>query len=412
MSAEKIIQQVKAAAHVRMRDLGISYDTGFLAPYDTDHYLPHDSVNRERGAYFENLEQTVRTLPDLIEREGVIQAVTALEVPVWSFSDLRPRSQHVLMLEVTMLAHAALREMYRYDTVAELYQDQTEKYLWPQLAVPSWQLHELTGIDPTMAYWLYGISNKRLVDPRRDLRLGNVEPFFTFTGTTSENWFVAIHLAIEAILARAIDARFRAYYTSLHRDDAPLEYLAQCLKEASEYARQAVEILKRMREHLDVRTYFSDVRMNYAFPQNVVFMGVNKLRRVGQYYNGETGGGSAAAHQLGDAVRGTEFRPENKEYIQTRRMQMPTPIRDMLYEIEGTSLVRELVLAHPQNDQLVEADHLDAQTAVDFGLVHEELVVESIAEFGDTRGTANPALTFLRDMNEDRDRRAHIIYPN
>ena len=144
-------------------------DTVFFPPYDTDLLLPRNELNKEIDSYFRALDQTVRMLPELTKSRRVIKTVEALQNPPYSphytCGCISKMGQYVLMLQLSMLAHAAFRELLGYKTVRELYEDDSIKYLWPQLAIPLWELSERTGIDPTMAYWLYGLNNKRVKNP-------------------------------------------------------------------------------------------------------------------------------------------------------------------------------------------------------------------------------------------------------
>ena len=407
MNAEEIIQQVERDAHALMEKHHISYETGFLAPRNTDYFLPRDFVDLERNAYFLRLEHATRMLPELTRNRGVVRAVEALEVPSWSFNDLSRENQYMLMLELTMLAHAAFHEQLGYQTVRDLYTDESEKYLWPQLAKPIWELSQITGIDPTMAYWLYGKWNKCLKDPRGPHTPDNLEPLFTFTGGETEKWFVAVHHAAEAKLALGVPSQLKAYLLSQYSSEVPIKYLRLYLWTSAIAILNAVGELKRMREHLDPFTYFEQVRMFYAWPRNVVYVGVVELGGVGQNYDGETGGGSAA-HHLGDAMTGVEHRDESKIYIQARRRQMPRDVRELLDEVEQNSRVRELVLAHRANDELVMDFNMNLFAKLDWRMEHRGLVLESISQYGDSRGTANPALTLIDNMIEDT--RASLLH--
>ena len=87
---------------------------------------------------------------------------------------------------------------------------------------------------------------------------------------------------------------------------------------------------------------------------------------------------------------------------------MPQEVRELLDEVDEKSQLRELVLAHRNNEELVLAFNANVFAKLDWRLEHDALAARSIAQHGDTHGTASPALTLLRDMAEDT--RACLIH--
>lgn len=404
MKPETILKRVSSRIQ-NLRDTYHIYpDTVFFPPYDTDLLLPRNVLDEKTDAYFRTLDQTVRMLPELTKSGEVIATVEVLPDPPRSLQYtcgcISPGGQYVLMLQLAMLAHAAFRELLEYKTVRELYEDVSVKHLWPQLAVPLWELYERTGIDPTMAYWLYGLNNKRIKNPTLPKTPDNFEPFYTFTGSETEKWFLAVHHGAEVELAQANECLLKAHLLSHYDNHALLANLVKHLNNAAVPSARAVNILKRMREHLDPFEYFQKVRMFYAFPRNVVFVGVGKVAGIPQNFEGETGGGSTA-HHLIDAILGIRHRNSSKAYIQARRRQMPTYARELLQKIEGSSRLRSFVWKHRDNTELVEAYNANVRAKLDWRITHDGLARESIAQYGDTRGTANPIFTLLNDMTED-----------
>lgn len=411
MKPETILGRVTSGMQTLQDTYHIFPDTVFYPPYDTDLLVPTNDLNQEVGTYFRALDQTVRMLPELTKARGVIKAVEALREPPhspqYTCGCISKMGQYVLMLQLSMLAHAAFRELLGYKTVRDLYEDDSVKSLWPQLALPLWELSERTGIDPTMAYWLYGLNNKRVKNPTLPKTPDNFEPFYTFTGSETEKWFLAVHHGAEVLLAQANNCLLKAYFLSRYKHEALLTNLVTHLNNAAVYSTQAVDVLKRMRERLDPFAYFQEVRMFYAFPRNVIFVGVEKLAGIPQNFEGETGGGSAA-HHLIDAIFGIRHRKSSRAYIRARRRQMPAHVRELLKKIERSSRLRSLVLEHPDNTELTVSHNANIDARLNWRLEHRGLIRESISQYGDTRGTANPALTLMDGMIEDT--RACLIH--
>ncbi|MCZ7627114.1 MAG: indoleamine 2,3-dioxygenase [Candidatus Methylomirabilis sp.] len=277
--------------HVRplMEQHGVSFETGFLAEQPL-RWLPKGAGQASQSKEFERLDAMAYALEQTIGERRVADAVARLDVPRWSFEDLPWPVVHRLMLIYAMVTHAYFREVCPYRTVSELMQDQSPKILPAQLAVPLWRAARRIGIEPTMSYSLYALWNYYRNNPGQSVSVENIELIHSFTGTLDERWFVRIHQAVEVAYAPAISELLTACLLSSvynhdssipsvrqREDNVIVQEMIRCLENATRAARDAVAILKRMREHCDYGTYFNRVRLFFTFPNSVVFDGVEEL---------------------------------------------------------------------------------------------------------------------------------------
>ncbi len=388
-----------------MEQHGVSFETGFLAEQPL-RWLPKDPGYVPQANEFEHLDAMAYALEQTITERKVVDSVKRLDVPCWSFEDLPKPVVYRLMLIYAMYTHAYFREVYPYRNVSELMQDQTPKILPPQLAVPLWRASRRIGMEPTMSYSLYALWNYYRKDSSKPVSVENLELIHSFTGTLDERWFVWIHQAVEVAYAPAIPVLLRACLLSRVRDpDGPIPSLRQltderiveemirCLENAAQAARNAVAVLKRMREHCDYGTYFNRVRLFFTFPNSVVFDGVEELRGEPQHKFGETGGQTPFMHfQL--AAAGIDH--DDDPYFPRMRRYMSKPFRDLIELVTQTSQIRTFILERRGNDRLVQAYNALIQAVpLDWRLVHMRLVEDFIGRFGEGHGTGKPPLDWL-----------------
>ena len=392
-----------------MEQHGVSFETGFLAEQPL-RWLPKDAGQVPQTTDFERLDAMAYALERTIIERRVTESIKRLDVPSWSFEDLPWPVVHRLMLIYAMVTHAYFREVYPYRNVSELMQDQSLKMLPAQLAVPLWRASRRIGMEPTMPYSLYALWNYYRKDPGHPVSPNNLELIHSFTGTLDERWFVWVHQAVEVAFAPGIPELLSACLLSRARDpdgsmpslrqldeDVIVEEMIHCLENAAMAARDAVAVLKRMREHCDYGTYFNRVRLFFTFPNSVVFEGVDELQGKPKHKLGETGGQTPFMHfQL--AATGIDH--DDDPYFPRMRGYMAKPFRDLIELVKQISRIRTFVLERRRNVRLVQAYNALIQAVpLDWRLVHMRLVEDFIGQFGERHGTGKPPLDWLSALH-------------
>lgn len=411
--------EIENEVRLLMKKHDVSFETGFLAERPL-RWLPEDSDNAPRTNDFMRLDAMAYSLEQTIGERKVAESVKRLTVPRWSFEDLPQPVASRLMLIYAMYTHAYFREVCLYGNVSALVQDLSPKILPAQLAVPLWHTSRRIGMEPTMSYGLYGLWNYYRKDPQKPVGLDNIELIHSFTGTLDERWFVWIHQAVEVAFAPAIPELLTACLLSRVHDrngsmpslpnlgeEVIVEEMIRRLDNAAKAARNAVAVLRRMREHCNYGTYFNRVRLFFAFPNSVVFEGIEELEGEPQQKLGETGGQTPFMHfQL--AAAGIDH--DDDPYFPRMRQYMSQPFRELVEFVKSSSNIRLFVLERRRNTTLVQSYNALIQAIpLDWRIVHMSLVDDFIAQFGEGHGTGKPPLQWLSELYKKA--KSYLIEP-
>jgi indoleamine 2,3-dioxygenase len=232
-------------------------------------------------------------------------------------------------------------------------------YLWGEptpterlpasLAQPWAAVADAAGRPPILSYPSYCLFNFRKIDPAKPAFLGNVEIVQNFLGGADEDWFILIHVDIEARAAPALRAIPDLLAAADEGDDSTLKTGLHAVHGAL-LAMNAT--MNRMPEACDpyiyytrVRPYIFGTKNNPAVPNGVVYEGC--FNDEPQHFRGETGAQSGIVPAL-DALLGIGHENDPlKEYLLEMRGYMVPAHRRFVEVIEETSALRERVLASP-----------------------------------------------------------------
>lgn len=216
--------------------------------------------------------------------------------------------------------------------------DQPLDRLPANLAVPWYQVSRKLGRPPVLSYASYALDNWRRLDPDRPIELDNIVLLQNFLGGLDEEWFVAVHVDIEAKAGAAMAAILRAQEAVLenHAD----EVITHLTALAS--AQEAMCLtLDRMPERCDPFIYYHRVRPfihgwknNPALPNGIVYAGVEEYREAPQYFRGETGAQSSIIPALDAALGITHAEDPLTVYLAEMRHYMPPAHRAFLEMLE------------------------------------------------------------------------------
>ena len=207
------------------------------------------------------------------------------------------------------------------------------------LALPWVAVAQQLGRPPVLSYASYALHNWRRLDPQKPIELGNVVLLQNFLGGLDEEWFVLIHIDIEAKAGPGLLGLVQAYNAA--RDNRPDDVLQglRALAAAQEAMR---ETLLRMPERCDPYIYYSRVRPyihgwknSPSLPQGVVYEGVAAYAQRPQQFRGETGSQSSIVPAL-DAGLGIPHADDPlTQYLVEMRDYMPPRHRTFLAALEA-----------------------------------------------------------------------------
>ncbi|GAA4456231.1 hypothetical protein GCM10023189_25120 [Nibrella saemangeumensis] len=311
-----------AHAPIRLADFQISPRTGFLPEQPVEEPL------HANHAWYHLADN----LPKLLPTGTIRQRIEALPAFVADTSHLE---QTMRML--SYLGHAYLwgDKTYVPDRLPHNLSD-----AWVHVA-------NQVGRPPILSYPSYCLYNYRLINPAQPPYLENVQIIQNFLGGVDEDWFILIHVDIEARAAQAIRAvpGLLEAAAQHHQQD-----IQSGLGEVLESLRQMNATMNRMPENCDPYIYYSRVRPyifgtknNPALPQGLIYEG--HYDNHPQLFRGETGAQSAIVPTL-DGLLGVSHQDDPlKEYLLEMRDYMVPAHRRFVEFVERNAQIRAVAKA-------------------------------------------------------------------
>ena len=310
----------------------IASERGFLTTPDPIDHLP---------AYFSPWEEVGRNLPKLLTAGKLRSAVR--DLPVLDAANLTSDSEYRrAMVVLSFVGHGYVwGESEMIDRVP------------PPLAIPWHQLAAKLGRPAVLSYCSYALDNWRRMDRETPIELGNLVLLQNFLGGIDEEWFVIVHVAIEAHAAPALDGLVQAQEAAGRDELAAVERELNRVAAALEIMNQ---ILLRMPERCDpyiyyhrVRPYLHGWRNHPALPNGLVYEGVEAYGGQPQQFRGETGAQSSIVPSLDAALGITHQKDVLYTYLQEMRDYMPPAHRAFIRSLQDGPSIRQYVVQHRQD---------------------------------------------------------------
>ncbi|HEY8190192.1 MAG TPA: indoleamine 2,3-dioxygenase, partial [Micavibrio sp.] len=265
---------------LNLKDYDVTPERGFLTPHDMGRV----------------------TLPDAFS--PIVDARRMM--PGWMTSG-RGRTFMNALPEVDMdrylptLNDAQLRMlMVHYSFIVQAYvwgEKEPAKILPRNLAVPYCKLADKIGQFPLLPYTAYTLDNWEKLDPAGDVALDNIRVIQNFYGGVDENWFIMVHIEIEAKAGKAL-AAIPDLIEAVDAKDA--EAVRAGLQQVRSAWEQINPVFDRMPERCDPYIYYHRVRPyihgwkgNPALPDGLIYEGVEKYAGKPQAFRGQTGSQSS-----------------------------------------------------------------------------------------------------------------------
>jgi indoleamine 2,3-dioxygenase len=219
-----------------------------------------------------------------------------------------------------------------------------------RLAVPWHEVARRLGRPPVLSYASYALYNWRRIDPGGPVAVGNIALLQNFLGGIDEEWFVLIHVDIEAKAAPAIASLLPAQAAVKNRDSGALaKHLGAIASSLAEVCRT----LERMPENCDPYIYYTRVRPyihgwkdSPGLPEGVLYAGVADYGNMPQKFRGETGAQGGIVPALDGALGIAHKDDPLRAYLMEMRGYMPPRHRTFIETIERGPSIRDYVMAH------------------------------------------------------------------
>jgi indoleamine 2,3-dioxygenase len=289
------------------------------------------------------------------------------------------------------------------------------------IAVPWYAVAQRLGRPPVLSYASYALHNWRRLDPTGPIALGNIVLLQNFLAGVDEEWFILIHVDIEATVSSALAALGPAQTAVLENDGQKLGRELTIIATALE---RAYATLLRMPERCDPYIYYQRVRpyihgwKNHpALPMGVVYDGVDAYGGAPQQFRGETGAQSSIIPSL-DAVLGITHKNDPlRPYLMEMRDYMPWEHREFIKTLEQGPSVRDYVIAHHTDQPLLrESYNACVHWITEFRAKHLEYAARYIHQQSQ-RGMDNPTSVgtggtpFMPYLKKHRDETLEHLIP-
>lgn len=284
------------------------------------------------------------------------------------------------------------------------------------LAQPFYEVATHLGIPPILSYALQAMRNWRRIDPAGPVAVGNLTLLHNFLGGMDEEWFVTLHINIEAVAGPAL-AALRPAQTAVAQEDDPT--LRQHLLTIAETLQAMYDLLGRMTERCDPYIYYHRVRPfmfgwkdNPALPEGIIYEGVEAYGGRPVQLRGETGAQSGIIPALDAALGIRHERDEMRIYLREMRDYMPPRDRAFIEQIErGPSIRAYITERQAAVPDLRAAYNLALEKLIQFRQRHIEfatLYILKPAQATEAVGTGGTPFTFYLKKHI-KETEAHLL---
>ena len=265
------------------------------------------------------------------------------------------------------------------------------------LAIPHYWAAKRYGKKPILSYFHYSTTNCWNIFNGRPFSLDSYHLDRAFTYTLDEEWFIAIH--------RAIDDQENLFYMcecacGMINNNA--EFVASSLEKHARTTNIMYKILCRMEEHCDPDIYFQRVRRPIMYFDNPTYEGVPEPDNKPSFVRGETG-----AQSMGTPARVAFLGIKHSQtgltdHLTEMRQYMPLKHLAFIDALEQAPSVREFVLKRKTNSVLRGAYNFAVEELHRFRVEHlklaKEYVFDKYVSYGQPNrgGTGGTMLEWLQ----------------
>lgn len=275
------------------------------------------------------------------------------------------------------------------------------------------------GQAPLLPYSGYVLDNWYRLDKSGPIDLDNVVMHQNFLGGVDENWFVLVHVAIEAEAGVLLDNAAKLVTVAKQGDEKEATHLLTEMDAAWE---RIYGHFARMPERCDPYIYFHRVRPyihgwanNPAFPDGgLVYEGVEKLGGKPQALRGQTGSQSSIVPAMDALFQVRHSDDPLKAYLDELHNYRPVEHRRFIEDLAAQSTLREFV-EQSGDAELSEAFNACVEQAARFRTRHLEYAASYINKqagsiSGNDPDVGTGGTPFMRYLKKHRDEnRAQVV---
>ncbi|MEP0449322.1 indoleamine 2,3-dioxygenase [Parasphingorhabdus sp.] len=311
--------------------------------------------------------------------------------------------------------------MVRYSFLVQAYvwgESDAPTTLPANLARPMVALADRLDQAPLLPYSGYVLDNWARLDRNAPIDLDNVYMVQNFLGGADENWFVLIHVAIEAAAGPLLDLACDLVEAAKTEDVAKATRL---LEEMDGHWDAVNAIFDRMPDLCDPYIYYQRVRPyihgwanNPALPDGLIYEGVDKYEGKGQVFRGQTGSQSSIVPSMDALFQVSHENDPLRAYLDELHAYRPVQHRRFIEDLREQSKLREFAIASG-DPALREAFNASVEQVARFRTRHLEYAASYINKQA-MNGTGNDTevgtggTPFMKYLKKHRDEnRAQVI---
>jgi indoleamine 2,3-dioxygenase len=167
-------------------------------PIVASRFLPEPDPLREfpAASEFVALDDLGRDLPSLLHDKGFRAIARAMVIPPLPKTSIPLEELRLYYVRLGFLASAYFNQ-----------DGQDPATILPRnLAIPLCDVCARLGRPPILSYDGYAIFNWKRFDPSGPIALGNIDAIQNFVHLYDEHWFILVHVEIEALAAKTLQA--------------------------------------------------------------------------------------------------------------------------------------------------------------------------------------------------------------
>jgi indoleamine 2,3-dioxygenase len=361
---------------------------GFLPKEDPLTAFPSNSK-------FAVLDEIGRDLPSLLHDRKFRSYVHTLKIPLWP--EDRAGSHDMPGLRLYYVRVGFLTSAY-VNQVGE----EPATILPANLAMPLCRACKLLKRPPILSYDGYALYNWKRFRTDAPIALGNIDTIQNFVHLYDEHWFILIHVEIEALAARILDAIARVQFAQSTGDvaiiDDALWTIAACINDQ-------INVLRRIPEKMDPGLYYKTFRPYIRFFDNVAYETEEQSEiasrtsdpspTVRMNFRGETGAQSSIMPTLVAFMKIPHKPSMLTNHLADMRNYMPPEHRQLIEAVEAMPSFRGIADKRPYNAVL---EAMAGFRAVHYGWAQEYINRRT----DDPRGTGGtPYMQWLDQLIEE-----------
>jgi indoleamine 2,3-dioxygenase len=269
-------------------------------------------------------------------------------------------------------------------------------------------LSEIVGRPPILSYADYALNNWKRIDKNSDISLGNIQLIQKFNNIYDEDWFILVHVEIEARAGRLLKSIYNLT-EFLDSGKAPNDdFFAENLEVICSSFKGINTVLERMPEKCSPDVYFRKVRPYIFGFENVVYENVPSCSFFSgakeQSFRGETGAQSSIVPAVLAAFGVKHQQSILTHHLDDMRKYMPRNHRGFVSHLEGSSVNIRDGIINNKLDKYVRATYNNIILQLcRFREIHFGYAVDYIQKKCDnptgTGGT--PYVKWLKELTEE-----------